>query len=261
VELRGSALCRRNLLQGLNGDLFVAAFDANYHLILVADGHLPLHRVVLLQNGARGANTSIQQTLEPLIAIGGKVQNAIIGRNRERNAPGKASRSAVSVRRTGSCLSMHHEACSVHDLPCYRDGIRVRAFTGSSEASSLRLKRAVETIYGAKHSSLRREAIPNKGCHGISLRIFLVFAEVWTGRGSGACIDQAVVILKDVGARSSRSSRFVLNIGADRNAKLSYGLGRRVAQNDVAADDVAGHLPASAKIKTVDVSADLILLQ
>ena len=51
-----------------------------------------------------------------------------------------------------------------------------------------------------------------------------------------------------------------MNIGTDRNTKLSYGLGRRVAENDVAADDVAGHLPAYTKIKTVDVSSDFIPL-
>ena len=197
LELCGSAL-RRNLLQCLNGDLFVAAFDANYHLILVADGHFQLHRVVLLHDSAGGADTSIQQTLEPLIAIRGKVQNALIGRNRQRDSPGESSGSAVSVRRAGSRWRMQHEACSIHDFPCYRDGIRVRAFTGSSEPSSLRQKRAVEIIYGIEHSSLRREAIPNKGCHSIVLHVFLVFAEVWTGRGSRAGITQAAVAVKGV---------------------------------------------------------------
>src|SRR5215472_133489 len=210
-QLRGSAPCRRNLLQGLNGDLFVAAFDANYHLILVADGHFQLHRVVLLQNGAGGANTSIQQTLEPLIAIGRKVQNALIGRNREWHAPGEASRSAVSVRGAASCRSMHHEACSIHDFPCYRDGIRLGSSTGSSEARRFGQQRAVETIYRIEHSGLRREAIPNKSCHGLLLRIFLMFAEVWTrSRRHLAHIRQAAVVLKGICAQSW--IRKVLNI-------------------------------------------------
>lgn len=51
-----------------------------------------------------------------------------------------------------------------------------------------------------------------------------------------------------------------MNIGTDRNTKLSYGFGRRVAENDVAADDVAGHVPACTEIDTVEVSSDFIIL-
>ena len=62
LDLRGSALCRRNPFECLDGDLLVTAFDADDHLILVADGHFQLHWVVLLDNGAGGSNTTIQQT-------------------------------------------------------------------------------------------------------------------------------------------------------------------------------------------------------
>src|SRR6516164_10398406 len=79
LELCGSALRRRNLLQCLNGDLFVAAFDADNHLILIPNLHFQLHRVVLLHDRPGGADAGIQQALEPLIAIGRKVQNAIVG--------------------------------------------------------------------------------------------------------------------------------------------------------------------------------------
>src|SRR5256884_4966043 len=50
------------------------SFDANDHLILIANRHFQLHRVVLLHDRARGADAGIQQALEPLIAIGGKVE-------------------------------------------------------------------------------------------------------------------------------------------------------------------------------------------
>ena len=57
---RGSAFCRGNLLECLDGDLFVAAFDADHHLILIADWHFQLHGVVLLHNGSGGADAGIQ---------------------------------------------------------------------------------------------------------------------------------------------------------------------------------------------------------
>ena len=79
LELCGSALRRRNLLQGLNADLFVAAFDADNHLILIANRHFQLHWVVLLHDRAGGADPGVQQALEALIAVGRKVQNAIVG--------------------------------------------------------------------------------------------------------------------------------------------------------------------------------------
>jgi hypothetical protein len=59
----GFALCRRNLLEGLDGDLLIAAFDADHHLILIADWHFQLHGVVLLHDGPGGADASIQQAL------------------------------------------------------------------------------------------------------------------------------------------------------------------------------------------------------
>jgi hypothetical protein len=54
-------------------NLLVTTLHAHNHLILVADGHFQLHRVVLLHDSAGGADAGIQQALEPLIAIGGKV--------------------------------------------------------------------------------------------------------------------------------------------------------------------------------------------
>jgi hypothetical protein len=71
-QSRRSALNCQHFFECLDSDLFVAAFDANDHLILIANWHFQLHRVVLLHDRARGADAGIQQALEPLIAIRGK---------------------------------------------------------------------------------------------------------------------------------------------------------------------------------------------
>src|SRR5258708_2520267 len=95
LRSRGSALCRENLLEGLDGDLLIAAFNPDHHLILVTDGHFQLHWLVPLHDGARGADPSVQKGLEPLIAIGREVESAVVGRNRQWDAAGEAGRAAV----------------------------------------------------------------------------------------------------------------------------------------------------------------------
>ena len=79
---------------------------------------------------------------------------------------------------------------------------------------------------------------------------------VWTRAGSRARIRQAVVSVKCV--RTSRGE--VLYIRSDCSPKRVGNLGWRIADNDVAADDIAGHLPASAKIEPVDVSDNPVIL-
>jgi hypothetical protein len=93
-----SRLCSVDFLKCSERDLLVATLDAHHHLVLVPDGHLQFHRLVLLHDGARSANVGIQQGLKLLIAIGGKIQSAIVGRDCERDAPGQAGRGAVFVR-------------------------------------------------------------------------------------------------------------------------------------------------------------------
>src|SRR6202011_5607582 len=95
LRSRGSALCRENLLECLDGDLLIAAFNPDHHLIFVADGHFQFHRVVFLHDSARGADPSVQKDLEPLIAISREVESAVVGGNRQWDAAGEAGRAAV----------------------------------------------------------------------------------------------------------------------------------------------------------------------
>src|ERR1700674_207969 len=65
-------LFRRDSRKRFDRNLLVTTLHAHNHLILVADGHFSLHRIVLFHDRARGAAGGVQQALEPLIAIGGK---------------------------------------------------------------------------------------------------------------------------------------------------------------------------------------------
>ena len=80
--------------------------------------------------------------------------------------------------------------------------------------------------------------------------------KVWTRARSAARIRQAVVS----GERVRAGGREVLDIRSNRTPKCVGNLDCRIARNEVAADDIAGHLPASAQIDTVDVPANLVML-
>ena len=110
-QSRRSALNCQNLLECLDSDLFVAAFDANDHLILIANRHFQLHRVVLLHDRARGADAGIQQALEPLIAIRGKYRtpsSVAIARGTPRAR--QAALHSWPLQR-GSCNRRHRQLC------------------------------------------------------------------------------------------------------------------------------------------------------
>jgi len=93
--------------------------------------------------------------------------------------------------------------------------------------------------------------------HFLALAVPVVsLRNVWTRAGSGARIREAVVSVKTV----RTCGREVLYIRPDSAPERVQNLGWRIASNDVAADDIAGHLPASAKIDAVDVSANIIIL-
>jgi hypothetical protein len=93
--------------------------------------------------------------------------------------------------------------------------------------------------------------------HFLVLAVAVVpLRNVWTRAGAGARIREAVVSVKTV--RTCRGE--VLYIRPDSAPERVQNLSWRIPGNDVAADDIAGHLPASAKIDTVDVSADIIIL-
>ena len=49
-------------------------------------------------------------------------------------------------------------------------------------------------------------------------------------------------------------------VRSDSAPERVRNLGWRIAGNHVAADDIAGHVPTSAKIDTVDITANFILL-
>src|SRR6266481_475666 len=78
-------------------NLLVTTLHAHNHLILVSDRHFQLPRFVFLHDRAVGADPSVQKGLEPLIAISGEVESAVVGRNRQRDAAGEAGRAAVSM--------------------------------------------------------------------------------------------------------------------------------------------------------------------
>src|SRR5258708_35622214 len=65
----GSALCRENLLEGLDGDLLIAAFNPDHHLILVTDGHFQLHWLLPPHDAAPAADPSVSRTRGPLMII------------------------------------------------------------------------------------------------------------------------------------------------------------------------------------------------
>src|ERR1700675_4907225 len=92
-------LFRRDSRKRFDRNLLVTTLHAHNHLILVADGHFQLHRIVLLHDSAGGADAGVSEALEPFNAIGGNVQNAIVGRDCERETAGQAGRAAVLVRR------------------------------------------------------------------------------------------------------------------------------------------------------------------
>jgi hypothetical protein len=163
-QSRRSALNCQNIVECLDSDLFVATFDANDHLILIANWHFQLHRVKLHHDRARGADAGIQQALEPLIAIGGKVQNAIVGCDCERHATGETGRAALHVRDTHGRCNVQHVTGGIDNFAGHRDGIGLSNLAGYREASSLGQKRAVEVENGIEHPSLRREAIPDEVC-------------------------------------------------------------------------------------------------
>src|SRR5207302_9710702 len=81
---------------------------------------------MLLDDSAGGADARVQQALKPFVAVGGKVQSPIIGRDSERNTARKAGCPAISVRCRGSrrkmqdvtnsrqlCCPTHHQAVEV----------------------------------------------------------------------------------------------------------------------------------------------------
>ena len=93
--------------------------------------------------------------------------------------------------------------------------------------------------------------------HFLVLAVAVVpLRNVWTWAGSGARIREAVVSVETVRA----CGREVLYIRPDSGTERVQNLSWRIASKDVVAENIAGHLPASAKIDTVDVSADIIIL-
>jgi len=106
-------------------------------LIFVADRHFQFHRVVFLHDSTGGADASIQETLEPLIAIRGKVQNAIVRGDCERHTAHQAGRSTVFVRCGCGRGTMQHETCSIDHLAGDSEGIGRSGLAGSFGTGSL----------------------------------------------------------------------------------------------------------------------------
>lgn len=78
----------------------------------------------------------------------------------------------------------------------------------------------------------------------------------WTRTRSDARIREAVVSVERVRTRG----REILYVCSDSAPESDRNLDWRIAGNEVATDDVPDHLSACAKIETVDVSANLIIL-
>src|SRR6202171_6529177 len=64
-------LFRRDSRKRFDRNLLVTTLHAHNHLILVANGHFQLHRVVALHDSAGGAGAGIEPGLEPVSAMGG----------------------------------------------------------------------------------------------------------------------------------------------------------------------------------------------
>src|SRR6266404_975952 len=145
-QTRTLPLFRRDSRKRFDRDLLVTTLHAHNHLILVADWHFQLHRFVLFHDSAGGADAGIQEALEPLISIGGKVKSAIVGRDCERGTAGQAGRAAVLVRRCCGRRSMQHETCGVDYFADHSHGIGRSGVGRSCGASSVgqRPKAAVE---------------------------------------------------------------------------------------------------------------------
>src|SRR5467141_4537708 len=120
-QTRTLPLFRRDSRKRFDRDLLVTALHAHNHLILVADRHFQFHRFVFLHDRAVGADPSVQKGLEPLIAISGEVESAVVGRNRQRDAAGEAGRAAVSMGRVRSRRSMQHITGRVDNLAGHSD--------------------------------------------------------------------------------------------------------------------------------------------
>jgi hypothetical protein len=201
----------------------------------------------------------IQQTLEPLIAIGGEIKNAVVGRNREWDAAGQASRAAVSVGRVCSRWSMQHETCGVDHSAGHSHGIGRSSLPGICETLKFGKHTATRVEDSVHQASLRkRETTPRESRHFPRLCILLVLRppNVWTGLGiQRACIGKAAIVLKDIRAQCWLG--MVLNICTYRGAELFRDLHGGIAYDDVVAEYVTA-FSSCTKEYAIEVSADLV---
>ncbi len=168
----------------LTAKIFSSVWIANDHLILIANRHFQLHRVVLLHDRARGADAGIQQALEPLIAIGGKVETAVVGRNRQWHATGQAGRPAILVRCGCGRRSMQHETGRIDDFPGHRDNIRwIAGLAGLWGSASTRPGPPAGTEYCIdQRRSWNCQTAPPEGGNIPFLLVFVVvrLRDAWT---------------------------------------------------------------------------------
>jgi len=144
-------------------------------LVLIADGHFQLHRVVLLHDGAGSADAGMQKALQPLIPISRKIESAVVRRNRQRDTAGEAGRAAVLVRRGGGCRSVQHETCGVDYFAGDSDGIGRSGLARTCGTNSLGKRTTARMEDSVNQPSLRKpETIPPELCYVSFLPFFIV---------------------------------------------------------------------------------------
>jgi hypothetical protein len=210
---------------------------------------------MLLDDNAGGSDAGVQQGLEPLIAIGGKVQNAIVGRNSEGDAAGQAGRATFHVGDIRGRGNVQHVTGGVDDSARDREGTGISGAAGpgggsAGERATALMENGVDETRLWKH-----ETIASEGGHLPLFLIIIKLANVGTGRGSGAHVGEAAVALKSIGAGSGQ----VANVCADWEGKIGRDLRGRIPGNEVAANDIAG-VPGGVDENAIQVSADLVPL-
>jgi len=209
---------------------------------------------MLLDDNAGGRDAGVQQGLEPLIAIGGKVQNAIVSRNSEGDAAGQAGRATLHVGDIRGRGNVQHVTGGVDDSAGDRDGTGISGAAGFGGGSAG--ERATARMEDVDETRLwKHETIASEGGHLPLFLIIVELANVGTGRGSGAHVGEAAVALKRIGAGSGQ----VANVCANGEGKIGGDLRGRIPGDEVAANDIAG-VPGGVDENAIQVPADLVPL-
>ena len=211
---------------------------------------------MLLDDKAGGRDAGVQQGLEPLIAIGGKVQNALVGRNSEGDAAGQAGRATLHVGDIRGRGNVQHVTGSVNDSAGDRNGTGISGAAGFGGRSAGERTTALTENDVDETRLWKHETIASEGGHlPLFLIIIVELANVGTGRGSGAHVGEAAVALKRIGAGIGQ----VANICADGEDKIGGDLRGRIPGDEVAANDIAG-VPGGVDENAIQVSTDLVPL-